>query len=155
MCDYSLMMFPSRLAAEGEHLIAHRFGSGSTGLVSLPDFTRWHTRPRAGFWQRCKECFLAKSDPAPVVCVPPGTKLRVQAIPQMLRDRYDLGFCADAIFTQVSADVNFHRDALRFGNGATVMLQSIPEGLTMKIVDMSSSESQDREPLHARMMRAG
>jgi hypothetical protein len=36
MCDYSLMMVRSRLAVEGEGLVAHKFQSGSVRLVSGP-----------------------------------------------------------------------------------------------------------------------
>ena len=42
MCDYSLAGIPSRLAVEGEQLVAHRFSTGSLGLASpCPSQSRW------------------------------------------------------------------------------------------------------------------
>jgi hypothetical protein len=52
MCDYSLMMVRSRLAVEGEELVAHRFQSGTVGLVSCADFSTWINERPIGFWQR-------------------------------------------------------------------------------------------------------
>ncbi|HTA47052.1 MAG TPA: hypothetical protein VK789_31630 [Bryobacteraceae bacterium] len=154
MCDYSLMMIDNRLAVEGEHLVAHRFKSGSVGLVSMLDFTKWQLRPRGGFWQRCKECFSSRSEPAPVVCIPPGARLRVQAIPQTLRDRFGLDGNEDATFTQISADVNWHRDALLFSNKATVLLQALPEGQALKVLGLASSEASEPVPAHVRFVPA-
>ena len=155
MCDYSLMMIDNRLAVEGEQLVAHRFRSGSVGLVSMLDFTKWRTRPRGGFWQRCRECFTARHEPAPVVCIPPGARLRVEGVPETLRDRFGLDGQEDATFTQISADVNWHRDALRFANQATVLLQALPEGQTLKVLDLSSSEAHDPLPASVRFAPAG
>jgi hypothetical protein len=152
MCDYSLMMIDSRLAVEGEQLVAHRFKSGSVGLISMLDFTKWRARPRGGFWQRCRECFTARNEPAPVVCIPPGARLRLEGLPQPLRERFDLGGKEDATFTQISADVNWHRDALRFSNQATVLLQALPEGQTLKVLGLSSSEIDEPVPASARFV---
>ena len=152
MCDYSLMMIDNRLAVEGENLVAHRFKSGSVGLVSMVDFTKWQLRPRGGLWQRCKECFSSRSEPAPVVCIPPGARLRLQSVPQSLRDRFGLGASEVATFTQISADVNWHRDALRFSNKATVLLQALPEGQSLKVLGLSSSEVTEPLPVHARFV---
>lgn len=148
MCDYSLMMIHNRLAMEGEQLVAHRFRSGSVGLVSMLDFTKWQSRPRGGLLQRFKECFSSRHEPAMVVCIPPGARLRVQDIPQTLRDRFHLDSTEDATFTQISADVNWHRDALLFSNKTTVLLQALTEGQTLKVLGLSSSESGEPVPEH-------
>lgn len=146
MCDYSLMMMPNRLAIEGEQLVAHRFRSGSTGLVSLPDFTSWHTTRPVRLWQRFTDCFSSRNEPAPVVCVPPGARLRLQEIPQTLRDRFRLDSCEDATFTQVSAEACQHRDALRFPNGSTVLLQLLAEGQMVSVLRVSPAETIDPDP---------
>ena len=62
MCDYSLMAIDNRLAIEGEQLVAHRFKSGSTGLLSLSDFTSWRTRQPERLWQRIKCYFSSASE---------------------------------------------------------------------------------------------
>lgn len=151
MCDYSLMMIPNRLAMEGEQLVAHKFNSGSTGLVSLLDFTHWQTERPAGLWQRIIDrCFYSRTEPAPVVCIPPGARLRLREIPRRLRDRFDLDLCENATFTQTSADETLHRDALVFANGATVMLQWLLEGQTATVLGLSSAEHSDFDPELAR-----
>lgn len=154
MCDYSLMMIHNRLAVEGEQLVAHRFKSGSVGLVSMLDFTKWRERPCGGIWQRVKECFSSRHEPSMVVCIPPGARLRVQEIPQPLRDRFNLGSTEDATFTQVSADVNWHRDALLFSNKATVLLQALAEGQTVKVLGLTSSEENEPVPAHEEFVPA-
>ncbi len=55
MCDYSLMMVRSRLAVEGEELVAHKLQSGSVGLISCSDFHTWLDQRPKGFWERLKE----------------------------------------------------------------------------------------------------
>src|SRR6185437_136278 len=77
MCDYSLMMIPNRLAIEGEELVAHRFQSGSLGLVSCFDYDRWLNQRPKSIWQRFKAWCSADNEPTPVVCIPPGARLRV------------------------------------------------------------------------------
>lgn len=133
MCDYSLMMLDNRLAVEGEVLVAHRFRSGSTGLLSLLNFTNWQMR-RRGFWQRLRDCFSSQPEPAPVVCIPPGARLCL----------HGFGPCEQATFAQLSPESGLHRDLLRFDNGATLLLQRLPEGQRVTVVRLSSAE--DVEP---------
>ena len=81
MCDYSLASVPSRLAEEGEQLVACRFSTGSMGLTS--DASLW----RLWFKQ------------TPAVCVPPGARLLLRDIPTDLQRQLDVqttgsDFCA-------------------------------------------------------------
>ncbi len=131
MCDYSLMMIHNRLAVEGEQLVAHRFKSGSTGLVSLLDFTNWQTGRPQRLWQKLKCYFSSQTDPAPVVCVPPGTRLRLLGF----------GSCEKATFTQISPESSRYRDALLFDNGNTVLLQLLPQGQRVTVLRLSTAES--------------
>ena len=68
MCDYSLMALDNRLAIEGEQLVAHRFTSGSTGLVSLADFSNWRTRQPERLWQRIKAYFSSETELSGGMC---------------------------------------------------------------------------------------
>ncbi|HTS50244.1 MAG TPA: hypothetical protein VMH05_19995, partial [Bryobacteraceae bacterium] len=65
--DYSLIKLRSRLAAEGEEVIVHRFRSGNTRMVARPDFEHWlrstthdannsadMRKPSAGLWESIK-----------------------------------------------------------------------------------------------------
>ena len=140
MCDYSLMMAPSRLAVEGEELVTHKFKSGSIGIVSCCDFDRWTTRRPRSFWQWLKDGFSSPNEPGPVVCIPPGARLQLIGIPETLKTEISTGLCEDVVFTQISADPNQHRDALFFANGVTVLLQRLPEGQRLKVQWMSSLE---------------
>lgn len=139
MCDYSLMMVPNRLAIEGERLVAHRFQSGTTGFVSSSDFSIWKAERRAkSIWQRLRACFASTADPAPVVCIPPGARLRVEAAPESLSGNSQSGSSELATFTQLSAEANQHRDALCFDNGAIVRLAMLAEGQRVKVLRLSS-----------------
>jgi hypothetical protein len=141
MCDYSLMAVDNRLALEGEDLVAHRFKSGSMGLVSCLDYTSWQDR---GFWRRFVECFSLQTQIAPVVCVPPGAQLLV----------HGFGRCETATFMQVSLESNRHRDALCFDNGDTTLVQLLPEGQRLKVLRLSKAESEEPEGVQPELVGA-
>jgi len=140
MCDYSLMMIPNRLAIEGEELVAHRFQSGSLGLVSCFDYDRWLNQRPKSIWQRFKAWCSADNEPTPVVCIPPGARLRVDRLPEILKEQFQLGSFEDATFTEISADANGYRDAFCFDNGAIVSLVLFAEGQRLRVLQLSSSE---------------
>ena len=141
MCDYSLMTIDNRLALEGEDLVAHRFKSGSMGLVSHLDYTSWKVR---GLWRRLVDCFSFQTQIAPVVCVPPGAQLLV----------HDFGPCETATFTQVSLESNRYRDALCFDNGNTTLLQLLPEGQRLTVLRLSKAESEEPEGAQPELVQA-
>lgn len=144
MCDYSLMMIPNRLAIEGEDLVAHRFQSGSLGLVSCFDYDSWLNQRSKSMWQRFKTWCSADNEPTPVVCIPPGARLRADGLPDILKEQFHLGSFEDATFTEISADANGYRDALCFDNGAIVSLALLAEGQRIRVLQLSSRE--DVEP---------
>lgn len=146
MCDYSLMAIRNRLAVEGDRLVAHRFRTGTTGLVSECDFRTWRAGRPKRLWEKIKDCFCADMGPEPVVCVPPGARLRIEQVPKGLRDLHHLAMCEEASFTQLSADVNRHRDGLRFDNGATILLQLLPEGQAVTVLRCSFGENAEPIP---------
>src|SRR5947209_7285546 len=112
MCDYSLMMAPNRLAVEGEELVAHKFKCGSTGIVSAQDFNNWgHREPRT-FRQWFRDGFAPVPEPSPVVCLPPGARLQLLGVPEVLKSEIAQNLSEEVVFTQISAEANQHRDAL-------------------------------------------
>jgi len=149
MCDYSLMAIPNRLAVSGEDLVVHRFEAGSVvGLASscdLQERREYRKIQRHWFWPRFKDFFNPPDAPAiPAVCIPPGARLLVQDIPPALQ--HECRFqkeAEEAIFTQITAEVNTFRDAVCFQNGITVLLQRFTEGQRVRVLDLSSAE--DRE----------
>jgi hypothetical protein len=145
MCDYSLMAIPNRLAIEGEHLIAHRFKIGTTGLVGENEFKTWRAERPKRLWEKIKDCFCPETGPQPVVCIPPGARLRMEHTPQRLCEKLGLTASEEATFVQLSAEENQHRDGLRFSNGVTILLQLLPEGQLLTVLRCSSAE--DLEPV--------
>jgi len=155
MCDYSLMMVPNRLAIEGEELVAHRFQSGTTGLVSCSDFKIWQAERRSkSIWQRLRNCFSSVPDPTPVVCIPPGARLRLDQLSGFPKEQFNLGFSELATFTQLSAEANQHRDALCCDNGAVVRLAMLAEGQKVKVLRLSSFEETEPQPETAQRVHA-
>ena len=154
MCDYSLMAIPNRLAVSGEELVSHRFEAGSVGLASASDLRRRRERKVQcrGFWPKIKAFFSPPdAQSIPAVCIPPGARLLVRDIPAKLQ--HECGFqdgVKEAVFTQVSAVVNTFRDAVRFQNGAEVLLQRFDEGQRVRVLDLSSAEEQETAPKEQR-----
>ena len=143
MCDYSLCGIPNRLATEGEELLVHRFSTGSMGLASPADLElRQRARdaaPRKTFWQSVKSFFEPPdlSTVVPAVCIPPGAQLIVKDIPEALQRQYRVRQEEGAVFTQISADVNSYRDAVRFVSGCQVRLQDLREGMRVEILSLA------------------
>ena len=147
MCDYSLMEYNSRLATDGDQLEVHRFTSGSLGLVSAPP----DSAPLS-FWKVIKAWWKSALQQAPVVvCIPPGTRLRVYNIPDALQDKFAVAEQEDATFAQLHADTGTHRDAIRFDQGPVISLQELSVGQRVEV--LSSSLADDvPEPLPAELI---
>ena len=145
MCDYSLMAIPNRLAEQGEDLVTHRFPTGTLGLASPSDFCSIAEPVQArarGFKSTLKGLFNApQMKPVPAVCIPPGARLRLQDIPAYLQLNLKVGSVEEVTFTQLTAAVNTHRDAVRFKNGRHICLQELQEGQWVKVLDLSSAEA--------------
>lgn len=146
MCDYSLMAVPNRLAHEGEHLVAHRFPTGSLGLASPADLNRESDpdpTPKA-WWRRVMEFFdPPQSKPVPAVCIPPGARLQMRDIPARIQDELQVGAVELVTFTQLTAAANSYRDAVRFANGREIRLQELREGQRVRVLDLSCAEELD------------
>ncbi|HWA79603.1 MAG TPA: hypothetical protein VG848_04755 [Acetobacteraceae bacterium] len=106
MCDYSLEMYGTRPAQEGERYVTTRFRSGTVGLAIPGD----------------------KETP---VCVQCDTKLRLEGIPAELQQKLGVGSTEDVIFTRL--DHGFWRDGVRFGNGKEASLQELSTGVNVTV----------------------
>ncbi len=150
MCDYSLMGVPNRLAREGERLATYRFSTGVVGMATPEDISNVGTttfRAAAGFWQSLRAVFdnLGARHSVTAVCIPPGGRLRFEGIPRRVQGKFGVSGTETATFTQVTAEPNHFRDAVRFENGREILLQDLGEGTHVQVLDMSMADG--REPV--------
>jgi len=148
MCDYSLMAVPNRLAQENEELVAHRFPTGSMGLAS-PAEVEQKAKPEAPkrtIWRVLDVVFNpGQSGPVTPVCIPPGSRLRLEGVPARAQRDYKVGPTEEVRFVQVGALENTYRDAIRFTNGLEMRLQELQDGQRVVVLDLGSAE--DRQPV--------
>ena len=111
MCDYSLEMYASRPAREGEIYVTTRFPSGSIGLAALGD------------------CAAA-------VCVAFGTRLRLENLPVEFQDMLGVTAVEDIVFTRL--ENGLHRDGVKFANGAELPLHRLGAGVLVSLIDAES-----------------
>ena len=102
MCDYSLEMYGSRPAREGELYVTTRFPSGSIGFASA-------------------------GDPRTAVCMQCDTKVMLTNIPVALQNALRVGAEAETLFAQREAGL--YRDGLRLADGRFVSLQDLQPGI--------------------------
>jgi hypothetical protein len=95
MCDYSLHGLPSRLAVQGEELVARRFCTSTIGLASPAELGRFigSASDRKGHWWSLisAETLPQVASEAPAVCVPPGAQLRLSDIGLILQSELGAG----------------------------------------------------------------
>jgi hypothetical protein len=155
MCDYSLHIFPNRLAVDGEDLVVHRFGAGSIGLASPADLgpaiSASRNTSRFWSWSGIKEWLHGQNlrweakNRIPAVCVPPGARLIVRDIPRSLQRELGVSETEQVEFVQTTAEANAYRDAVRFHNCRQILLQELREGQRVRV--MSTSSIAEAEPL--------
>ena len=156
MCDYSLHVYPNRLAVDGEELIVHRFGGASLGLASPSDLRPVVTASSCnpGFkkpwsWTAIKEWFIANrpqwqpDQRTPAVCVPPGARLILKDIPKGLQRELGVGEVEEVKFVEISAEVNTYRDAIRFKNSRQLLLQALREGQRVTVLSLTPAEVEE------------
>lgn len=115
MCDYSLEAYQSRPAAVGEKLTLGRFASGSMGFASGT------------------VCGTA-------VCIPAESKLLLEGIGEGTQREFGVGGVEEAVLARL--DGGLYKDAVRFSNGAVVLLQRLNPGLTVLVMTYGAEESQ-------------
>ena len=131
MCDYSLAHFPNRLAIEGEHLVVHRFSSGSRGLVSADPGLK-------------EEVFCCNTT---AVCVPPGARLLLLDVPTRLQERLGVGEVEEVTFIELTAEAFRYRDAVRFSQGREILLQDLPCGQRVEVLSLNSEATEPEAPM--------
>jgi hypothetical protein len=107
MCDYSLEAYQSRPAAVGEKLTLGRFASGSMGFASGT------------------VCDTA-------VCIPAESRLLLEGIGESMQKEHGVGAVEEAVLTRLAGGP--YKDAVRFSNGAEVLLQRLNCGLTVVVM---------------------
>jgi hypothetical protein len=158
MCDYSLHVYPNRLAADGEELVVHRFGGASLGLASPSDLRPVitanscdPTSKKPWSWTVIKEWFIATTTRSqgqpdkrtPAVCVPPGARLLLKDIPKGLQRELGIGEVEEVKFVEISAEVNTYRDAVRFKNSRQLLLQALREGQRVTVLSLTPEEVEE------------
>ena len=108
MCDYSLELYRSRPAAQEEQYKLHRFPSGTMG-------------------------FVAGTDCETAVCMPAGARLSLEGINETVQRAFSIGPAEEVSMTRLEVTGHAHRDAVRFGNGREVLLQSLNAGVTCRL----------------------
>jgi len=138
MCDYSLHGINNRLAVDGERLLVHRFRTGSIGMASKADVRLDKPGPkRPWHWFIGRPAGIADG----AVCIPPGAKLLLLDIPLRIQRELGVGAAEDVVFTQLTAETNTHRDALRFSNGSELLLQRLDPGQRVDVVSICPAET--------------
>ena len=108
MCDYSLELYRSRPATQEEQYTLHRFPSGTMG-------------------------FVAGTDCETAVCMPAGARLSLEGINETVQRAFSIGPAEEVSMTRLEVTGHAHRDAVRFGNGREVLLQSLNAGVTCRL----------------------
>jgi hypothetical protein len=151
MCDYSLHHYRNRLALGGETLVVYRFPSATLGLASPVDLQaiadEKANRRRPRFWLAIVDFFSAPvGEKVTAVCVPPGAQLLLRDIPARLRRKLNVRDEEEVCFTQLTAEANKHRDAVRFSCGSEVLLQELEQGQRVFIINTSLPDEMAEMP---------
>jgi hypothetical protein len=110
MCDYSLELYRSRPAVEGEQYTLRRFPSGTMG-------------------------FTAERDCETAVCLPADAHLRLEGIGEAIRQAYVVNSTEEVTMARMDGTNFSHRDAVRFANGREVLLQGLNAGIVATLVE--------------------
>lgn len=151
MCDYSLHAHSTRLAQAGEHLVVHCFPGGSLGMASPNDMSRMRCDRSQPVWKRVTAklvdwFYMPCESRVPAVCIPPGSRLKLTGIPQRQQKAFGIQSEELVTFDQTSVEAYTHRDAVRFSNGRSVLIQRLAPGQRAEVVSVAS------EPVSARQL---
>ena len=117
MCDYSLEMYGSRPAREGELYVSTRFPSGSIG-------------------------FAAPGSRNAPVCVQCDTPVVLTDIPASIQKAYGIASEVETAFAQ--RETGLHRDGLRLKDGRFLSLQDLPPGVGAYVPSLLERKPQAR-----------
>jgi hypothetical protein len=109
MCDYSLEVYGTQPAREGEKYVSARFPSGTVGLAMASGGTT-------------------------AICVQCDTQLRLEGIPQDVQAAYGVAAQEEVTFVRLERGP-FH-DGIRFRNGREISLQQLRPGVAVSVVSL-------------------
>jgi hypothetical protein len=109
MCDFSLEMYRTRPAREGEKYISTRFASGTIGLTAIGDNSM-------------------------VVCVQCDTQLELEGLPREVQETLGVGPKEEVTFVRLEHGP--FRDGVRFKNGKELSLQQLKPGVTVTVLKL-------------------
>lgn len=109
MCDYSLEMYQSRAAREGEIYVTTRFPSGSIGLAAP------------------EECETA-------VCMSCGTRLMLESLSAETQMAFKVNDVEEVTF--IHLEEGLHRDGVQFANGCRTPLHRLGVGVLVSLADI-------------------
>jgi len=115
MCDYSLEIYRSRPAVQGEQYMLHRFRSGTIGFVAPAD------------------CFTA-------VCMPAGARLRLEGINEAVQRALNVRPIEAVEMIRLPFRGHTHRDGVRFADGRELLLQSLNIGTAATLAPRDLAE---------------
>jgi hypothetical protein len=148
MCDYSLLALPNRLARERDHLVVHRFSTGTLGLIAdVPEPFRPHPPAARSWWWRVTQWLRESDEVVPcVVCTARGA---IEVAGHSRRCSRDIRIAAteDVTCTQIGAGQRSHRDAIRFANGREMLLQQLTPGQRVDVISLTLAEDLETEPM--------
>ena len=78
------------------------------------------------------------------VCIPPGARLTLKDVPLRLQRELGVTGTEEVVFTQLTAETNTHRDAVRFRNGAELLLQRLDPGQRVGVVSLCAAETSEQ-----------
>ena len=122
MCDYSLEVYGTQPAREGEKYVTTRFPSGAIGLAAFGGGTT-------------------------AVCVQCDTKLMVENIPPDVQLSIGVGPSEEVTFIRL--DSGLYRDGVRFRNGREISLQQLKTGVTVSVTHLLENAAPHRETVNA------
>jgi hypothetical protein len=122
MCDFSLEVYGSRPAREGERYVTTRFASGTVGLA-------------------------AAGDCSTPVCVQYDTRLVLEDIPRELQESLGVGPREEVTFARLEHGP--FRDGVRFKNGAEVSLQRLQPGVAATVTILLEHARRNMSPIAA------
>src|SRR5499427_2735504 len=109
MCDYSLEVYGTRPAREGEKYVTSRFPSGTIGLAMAGGGTT-------------------------AVCVQCDTRLALSDIPPEVQADHGVSSEEEVVFVRL--DRGAYRDGVRFRNGREISLQQLRPGVTVSVMNL-------------------
>lgn len=122
MCDYSLELYRSRPAQEGERYETHRFPSNSIG-------------------------FITPGDPQTAVCMAYDTRLRLEGIPETVQNNYGVTWRENVTFARL--ETGPYHDGIRFANSSKLSLQRLGPGVKAEVIDALLSPRRKMETADA------